>query len=224
MKKILKQFLAMALALAIAFTFAPVEAQAASKITTVAVGKTKKVQAKFYKGANAHSSKVTFNNVTLVGSAGGYNVYQVDFTLKNTKLSQAEANGISKEIRKKGLANWSAYTYVITNNKGQDISSQVIIDPYNSSIVNSTSTYSKKANYTVGYIRYRDKVSYYKQVKFSLRIWVPESTSGVYVGIAGLKNGQPSYTKSYAYQYQGATFTSTGYGGKKANIVATKLQ
>ena len=224
MKKNFKTIVGLGLALAITFTAMPQTVQAGAKITRAQVGSTKKVQAKLYKGAPAHKAKVKFNSMVYMGTANGLNIYSVDFELKNTKLSQNEANGISRETRKKNLSSWNSYTCVLTDSNGSDISGVAAIAPTYSTITNSSSNYTKKSNYRVGYRRYIDTIYYPKSIRYKLYVGVPVYETDVYVGIAGLSKGQPSSSKSLAYKSGNITFTGAGYGKGKKNIVAIRLQ
>ncbi|WP_026494774.1 hypothetical protein [Butyrivibrio sp. WCD3002] len=224
MKKALKTMVAMFLALALALTCVPQTAEAASKITVVSPGKSKNVQTKLYKGAGKHTAKVTFNEMSYVGQSRGLNVYHVAITVKNTKITQAEANGLSMEYRKKYFSNWYSTALVLTDSKGNDITGTkaAISQDYYQCI--DSGTYKKTSNYSRGYLRYRDTFNYPRTRKYSFYLVVPAYETDVYVGIAGLKNGQPTSSKSIQYRYGNITFKQAGFGGKKQNIVAVKVQ
>ncbi len=224
MKKTLKTIVAMFLALAIALTCVPQTAEAAAKITTAGVGKTKNVQMKLYKGAGKHTAKVKFNEMSYVGTTNGFNVYHVTITVKNTKISQAEANGLSKEYRKKWFNNWYSTALVLTDSQGNDINGvKAVFDSYDYQVKDS-GKYKKTSSYTKGYFRYHDTFRYPKTRTFSFYVDVPTYETDVYVGIAGLKNGQLTSTKEIQYKYGTINWKQAGFGGNKKNIVATKVQ
>ncbi len=224
MKKALKTMVAMFLAFALALTCVPQTAEAASKITVVGVGKSKNVQTKLFKGAGKHTAKVKFNEMTLVASQDGYNVYHVGITVKNTKLSQAEANGLSREYRKKWFSNWYSTALVLTDAKGNDISGKKAAISSTQYQCIDSGNYSKTSNYTKGYFRYKDTFNYPKTRTFSFYLVVPVYETDVYVGIAGLKTGQLTSAKVSLYNYGYINFKQAGFGGNKKNIVATKVQ
>ncbi|SEK46322.1 hypothetical protein SAMN04487770_101449 [Butyrivibrio sp. ob235] len=224
MRKVLKTLAGVVLACAITFTAMPQTAFAAG-ITTVNVGQTKKVQSKYYKGAKAHKAKVTCHDKRFMGSAQGYNVYYVDFTLQNTKFTTDECIGINKECSRKGLSSLSTYTWVLTDSQGNDINgTRAAVSAEYSSITKSSSEFTKKAVYRSGYYRYHCSVSTPKSRNFKLMVVCPAYSPDVCVGIAGLKKGQPSYSALNSYQYGYCTFNQAGFGGSKKNIAAIRLQ
>ncbi|WP_408070931.1 hypothetical protein [Butyrivibrio sp. JL13D10] len=225
MRKVLKTLAGMVLACAITFTAMPQTVEAAAKITTVEVGQTKKVQTKLYKGAKGSKAKVSINEKRCLGTAYGLNLYYVDMTVKNPKLTSADAVGVGRECKKKGLDNFNSFSWVLTNKAGQDVNgSLAAIAPSYSTIEKSSSVYKAKGTYTQGFIRYHQRIEYAKSVRYKMTIGVSVNATDVYFGIAGLKKGQPSWSKSYAYSNGQCTFNAAGFGGNKKNIVATRLQ
>jgi len=222
MKKIVKQILAMALALAIAFTFAPVEAQAAGvKLTKKNSGK---VSCVYYKGAKA--KKASFSMTATNGgpyynryTGAQYNKYTVSVKLKRSNLSKNDIIRTVQESRKKG-GNISDYVMIVTDAQGNAVN-DCIIDGY-TDYANSSSSKTLKARsgYTTYYIwNWRTTTAY------TYDIYVPYDKAGVYVGFAGLRNGQLKKSKVDALSNGEISYYKAGFGkNKKGFAIAGCIQ
>lgn len=222
MKKIVKQILAMALALAIAFTFAPVEAQAAGvKLTKKNSGK---VSCVYYKGAKAKKasySMTAVNNGVIQDYRTGayYNKYTVSVKLKRSNLSKNDIVRTVKESRKKG-GNISDYVLIVTDAQGNALN-DVAIDGY-MDYANSSSSRTLKARsgYTTYYIW-----GWRKTTTYTYTVYVPYEKAGVYIGFAGLRNGQIKKSKVDAFTDGEINYYQAGFGkNKKGFAIAGCIQ
>ncbi len=217
LKKALKMCTALLLALVIAISATGTTAEAASvKVTKKNSGK---VSCVYYKGAKAKKAKVNISsNYKYTLTYSGYDVYNVEVTLTRPSLSKSDIIKTVKESRKKGT-NIMDYTLVAIDGNGNELSN-VTTSIYKSY---SASSASKTLTARSGYTRY-SIYGWTKKTVYTGSVYVPRGTTGVYIGVAGLRNGQMKKSV-YNKWYNGTkTYYSAGFGkSKKGYVLAGQI-
>lgn len=220
MKKIVKQMMALVLALALAITFMPVNVQAASKIKFANSGKVKVV---YYKGAKAKKGTFTLETLNTgkeVTLRDGRECFQYICKVKveRPKLSKSDIVKTVKESKKK-KGKIADYCTILVDENGNPIS-DIPVDgylDYNSS--SSSKTLKAKEGRRNYYI-----YSYRKTTVHVFNVYIPKDrTSGVYMGVAGLKKGQIKKSKMDKFQDGKISYTAAGFGNKKDFTIVGKV-
>ncbi|WP_029322437.1 hypothetical protein [Butyrivibrio sp. AE3004] len=217
MKRGLKQLLALLLALVVAINFTPFKAQAAGpKVTLSRSGKVKTVM---YKGGKAKTS--SFTMIVEKGAptvfdpdtnAPVYDEYYVRIKIKRFKMSKKDIIKTVKESRRR-KGGISTYVPIVIDSKGNYITNCI----FEGALLHSESDYGRtlkaKQGRTTYYIyNWRNYSTY------AYRLTLNHGTTGIYIGFAGLRNGQ--LTKN-ASRKKMKDYYSAGYGkNKKGFIIA----
>ncbi len=218
MKKLSKQLLALMLALVVAFTFAPVKAQAAN--VKVKISRSGKVKAVYYKGGKAKKASFSMTSVKqengMIDKNTGkeYDLYEVTATLKRAKLSKTEIAKTIQESRKKG-GHINDYMLVLVDANGDKISDGGI---YSGGVDYGSSSSSKTLKAKEGYRNYYI-YGWRKTTTYKYKVLVPKGQNNVYLGFAGLKNGQVKKSKVDKIENGGIPYYKGGFGNKKKGFV-----
>ncbi|WP_408070929.1 hypothetical protein [Butyrivibrio sp. JL13D10] len=218
MKKILKQMVALTLALVVAFTFAPVKAQAAGvKVTKSRSGSVKAV---YYKGGPAKKAtfKMTSTKLNYVRKTNDgqkvYDCYEVVVTLKRPKLSNTDIiKSVSESVKKNTKVN--DFTIVAIDANGNTVDDGGIFNAnVDMALSSSKKTIKAKQGRHIYYIN-----DWVKKEVVKYEVLVPHGQTGIYIGIAGLKNGQVSKSKDTKYKNGKISYIKGGYGSSKKGFV-----
>lgn len=211
LKKTLKMCAALMLALVIAITATGTTAEAASvKVTKKNSGK---VSCVYYKGAKAKKAKVSISsNYKYSLTYSGYDVYDVTVTINRASLSKNDIIKTVKESRKKG-SDIMDYVLVVIDGNGNQLS---VPASFYTSYSQSSSSKTLKA--TSGNTRY-SIYGWMKKTVYTGTVYVPRGTTGVYVGVAGLRNGQIKKSVYNKWKNGSKTYYGAGFGKTKKGYV-----
>jgi len=216
LKKALKMCTALLLALVIAITATGTTAEAASvKVTKKNSGK---VSCVYYKGAKAKKAKVSISSSYKYSlTYSGYDVYDVTVTINRPSLSKNDIIKTVKESRKKG-SNIMDYALVVIDGNGNQLSI-----PWSLYTSYSQSSSSKTLRATSGNTRY-SIYGWMKKTVYTGTVYVPRGTTGVYVGVAGLRNGQIKKSVYNKWKNGSKTYYTAGFGkSKKGYVLAGQI-
>ncbi len=217
LKKTLKMCAALMLALVIAITATGTTAEAASvKLTKANSGK---VSCVLYKGAKAKKATFKLNSSTFRYHSSlypGYDVYDVNVTLTRANLSKTDIIKTVKESKKKGT-NILDYAMIMVDANGNSVSGLNYTYP---SYSDSSSYKTLKA--TSGNTRYYIS-GWRKKTVYTGSVYIPQGQS-VYLGFAGLRNGQIKKSVYNKWINGNKTYYSAGFGKtKKGYAIAGQI-
>lgn len=218
MKKIIRQMLALTLALVVAFTFAPVKAQAAGvKVTKSRSGSVKAV---YYKGGPAKKAtfKMTSTKLNYVWKTKDgqkvYDCYEVVVTLKRPKLSKTDIiKSVNESVKKKTKVN--DFTIVAVDANGNPVDDGGIL---NANVDYTLTSPKRTIKAKQGRVTYSIN-DWLKKTVVKYEVLVPQGQTGMYIGIAGLKNGQISKAKANKFKDSKINYIKAGYGSSKKGFV-----
>ena len=234
MKTIYKRLLTIVLVFALAISFTPIRTLAAKdnnndkgkkekvEYGTVVKANSGTISTIMYPGAKAKkaSFKITSEKgdryIDTNNNNKEYDCYEVTITLNKSKLSSKDINKSLYDYRKK-KGTLQDYAIIMIDKDGKSAKGIKVdggINEYLSSAPQQLKAKDgKKTNYFGGWR---------KIVVYTFRIMVPENSKGVYVGVAGLRNGQLTKDTKKQYQSDKINFYKAGYGNNNRGYCYVK--
>ena len=218
MRKLFRSLLSLSLAMAIALTFTPMNAVAASypQITVASEGLVKAV---YYAGGSFKNAGYSIITNQLVDSDSGYDVYDVRIIINRPTFGKNEVIKVVNDLKKKKTDNFRDFMPVVINNKGTELDKGIKfkgkIDTENCSGHTRYRVKSKNTTY---------KLNVRNHIEYSFKLYVKDGKKNVYVGIAGIRNGQLTENTYKQYVKNKINYYKAGYGNIKSGyIVAVKI-
>ncbi|WP_026526625.1 hypothetical protein [Butyrivibrio sp. VCD2006] len=223
MKRILKQLSAIVLIFALAFSFAPIKTQAAGvKLTKSRSGKISSVM---YKGARPKKASFKLSSTLLRSSVKAsnqqlYDEYEVSISLTLSKLSKKDIMKIVQEAKKRNGGQIDDYTPIYVDKNGNSITDLIV---ENGSYVSRSSTaktlVARKGRHVYRIYNWKKKIAY------SYKVLVPLGHDTVYLGYAGLRNGQLKKATMNKLNNKTISYYAAGFGkNKKGYAMAGSIQ
>ncbi len=143
-----------------------------------------------------------------------YDAYDVVVTIKRPKLSKSDIIKTVKESKKKG-GHVNDFCLIVVDENGNKVTDGGLnggsLDTQSSSSSKTLKAKEGRKNY---YIWNWRKTAVYKY-----QVVVPHGQKNVYVGFAGLKNGQIKKSKEDKLSDGNITYFSAGFGSKKKGFI-----
>ena len=218
MKRLLKQLSAILLVFALIVSLTPTSVSAASiKVTKKNSGKVSTV---LYPGARAKKATATIESALFKSDVEEngvlYDIYSVRITLVKANLSKRDVVGAVKDgLRKKVPA--SDYSPVLIDKNGNDVKN-VVVD-------GGLKSYSTPRNIVARSGRKRYTIyEWSKTLVYTYGIAIPKDHDKVYIGFAGLRNGQMKKSIRNKYISNKINYYKAGFGStKKGFIIAAPI-
>ncbi|WP_029320155.1 hypothetical protein [Butyrivibrio sp. AE3004] len=211
-----KSLLSFVLVLTLACVFTPITASAAP--VKVDIGYSGSVKAIYYQGGPVRSASYSITSELITDRDEGYDVYSVRIKLDTPKLTKNGFLNTFADCKKKGRTSILDFTPVFINKNGGDLKGvkwKGGFDKENSSKLYKVKVKYNKKSYS---FNWRDHCEY------EYKVYVKNGVKGVYVGVAGLRNGQISSSTYSSWKQNQIDYVQAGFGSSKRGfIVAGKI-
>ena len=229
MKRIFKRLAAIALVFALILSFSPSNAMAAQKkkygivhssnsgyVSSILYGKAKPRKAHFVISTELQEDTTT----DTVNDFIEYKTYKVTVTITRPTYSKKDIIGIRNNLRRIKAKGWNDFRIIIMDPDGDYPRGMTLTGGFNASASSKSQTLTAKEK-KVSHNLY----SYRKVEVYNYKILVTADHDPVYIGVAGLGNGQLTTANKNNYAEGRINFRQAGWGSssKKGYAYVTRI-
>ena len=228
MKKLLKQFMTIFVVFALVIALSPISSLAKVKSPNgvISYNNSSTCYTVLYPGGKPKPANYsitckyvgnTYNNN--VDDYIEYEMYDVSVIINKQKLTNDEVVRSWKNLKRQG-GTLSDYAVVFIDKDGDSSINFVRTGGFNEGLSSRPQKLLGKSGKRTYFLN-----GWRKQVGFSYRVLIPQGHEPIYVGVVGLRNGQPNKATKKRFAEGAIGFYNAGFGSNKAGYIwASKIK